>query len=426
MPATIRLLLVFILVLLAIRKKLSLGNAFLMGAVLMGIVFGLGPRPMILSMISSVLYPKTLSLSIIVSLILILSSSMETSGHMRRLLLSFQGLLRNQKLNLVIFPALIGLLPMPGGAIFSAPMVKEIGAGTRLHADHMSYVNYWFRHIWEYWWPLYPGVLLATTMAGINLWTFVLFLFPLTGVAITIGYQPIRNLLDPGNSEQRHARPSPMPFIRELLPILIVIVLGLGLGLVLSPMFPDLTISKEIGLIGALCLSILWVWKENGMDSGQIRNVILNPHLLGMVYMVFAILIFKGILEDSQAVEAITRELMLIHIPVVLITIILPFLVGGVVGITIAFVGSTFPILIALITSFGESQYILQYLMLALVSGFVGVLLSPLHLCLLLSNKYFSAHLSSVYRHLLLPAVTVLLAGLFYFWAARFILERIQ
>jgi hypothetical protein len=107
------------------------------------------------------------------------------------------------------------------------------------------------------------------------------------------------------------------------------------------------------------------------------------------------------------------------HVPLWVITIVLPFLVGGVVGITIAFVGSTFPILLALIAAFDETRFLLPYLMLALVSGFVGVLLSPLHLCLLLSNKFFGASLSQVYAHLWLPSVVILCAGIGYFWIAR-------
>ena len=87
---------------------------------------------------------------------------MELAGQMQRLLENFRGLITNIRINLIIFPALIGLLPMPGGAIFSAPMVKDLGRKSGFSGDKLSFVNYWFRHIWEYCWPLYPGVLLAT------------------------------------------------------------------------------------------------------------------------------------------------------------------------------------------------------------------------------------------------------------------------
>jgi hypothetical protein len=53
--------------------------------------------------------------------------------------------------------------------------------------------------------------------------------------------------------------------------------------------------------------------------------------------------------------------------------------------------------------------------MLALTGGFVGVLLSPLHLCLVLSNAYFQAGPMTVYRLLWQPCLVLLLAALAYF-----------
>jgi hypothetical protein len=115
---------VFILVLICIRKKLSLGNAFILGAIFLSVLFGFKPLAMLKSMVASIIDPKTLSIAGIVSLILVLSNSMEAAGQMQRLLDSFRGLVSSPRLNLAILPALIGLLPMPGGAAFSANRSK--------------------------------------------------------------------------------------------------------------------------------------------------------------------------------------------------------------------------------------------------------------------------------------------------------------
>ena len=186
-PAVVRVIIVFALVLFAIRRRLSLGNAFLVGAIALGLLFGLKAPSIVRSLGASVVDPKTLSLAVIVSLILVLSNSMEQSGQMKRLLGSFQGLLRSRAVNLAVFPALIGLLPMPGGAVFSAPMVKELGNDLDLDQDRLGFINYWYRHIWEYWWPLYPGVLLTAALAEINLWSYVVLMIPLTPLALTFG-----------------------------------------------------------------------------------------------------------------------------------------------------------------------------------------------------------------------------------------------
>ncbi|MBW2648760.1 MAG: DUF401 family protein, partial [Deltaproteobacteria bacterium] len=412
----VRILIVFILVLIAIRKNVSLGNAFLLGAIFTGVLFGLTPGAMLSSAAGSIVMPKTLSLAVVVTLILVLSSSMEQGGHMERLLNNFRGLVTNPRLNLAIFPALIGLLPMPGGAIFSAPMVKELGNKSRLRPDQLSFINYWYRHIWEYWWPLYPGILLSVTLADMDLWTIMMVMCPFTIVAVSLGSLSVRGA-DLKHAIKRGNERRPVgPFLKELTPILMVILIGLGAGIVLSRIFPGLYIAKEAGLIIALVLTIACVWHQNGMDGDKIRRVVIDPHLLKMFYMVIAILVFKGMLEDSHAVAAISRELMDFSVPLVLITVALPFIVGGITGITIAFVGSTVPIIVPLVHSMGESSFMLAYVMLAIVSGLVGLLLSPLHLCLLLSNQYFGAAFVRVYKHLILPCISLFATGFVYFF----------
>ena len=419
-PAVIKILLIFIIVLLAIRQKLSLGNAFVIGAICLGLIFGMSLPKIALSVLMSVTHLKTLALAVIVSLILVLSHSLEAGGQMARLLDRFQGLVRHAGLNLVTFPALIGLLPMPGGAIFSAPMVKNLGQRRQLSGAKLSYVNYWFRHIWEYWWPLYPGVLLTTAMAGIDLWLFVVVLFPLTIAAVFFGYWPIRFLTErpqEGDATTGAKDSNPGSFFYELQPILLVIVLGLGLGAALSPLLEPrgLTVSKEIGLIVALLLAIGWVWRRNQLTGEQRRKILVRRELLLMIYMVLSIMVFEQVLRDSQAAEAVSAELIRWNIPLFSIAIILPMLVGLVCGITIAFVGTTFPILISLIVSTGQGDFMLAYMMLGIVSGFVGVLFSPVHLCLMLSNQYFETSLAKVYRYLLIPCCGLLITACLYY-----------
>jgi hypothetical protein len=144
-------------------------------------------------------------------------------------------------------------------------------------------------------------------------------------------------------------------------------------------------------------------------------RIIAQPAMLKMLYMVTSILLFKGILEDSGAVGQISQDMLRRHIALMPISMVLPFVVGVVSGITIAFVGATFPILISLIQGMGQSHLMMPYMMLALASGFMGVLLSPLHLCLLLSNEYFGTSLVPVYRHMRIPLAVLLVTATGYF-----------
>jgi integral membrane protein (TIGR00529 family) len=406
---------VFILVLICIRKKLSLGNAFILGAIFLSVLFGLKPLAVLKSMVASILDPKTLSIAGIVSLILILSNSMEMAGQMQRLLDSFRGLVSSPRLNLAILPALIGLLPMPGGAAFSAPMVKKLGTQSKLSGAQLSFVNYWFRHIWEHWWPLYPGILLTTVITDLSLPFIMLLMCPFTIIAVWLGYRALKDSELSGDVRASSQHAPLRPFLKELVPIIIAIVPGLAMGIIFSSVFPAFPISKEIGLILALCIAIGWVWYENGTSKNRIWSTLLNPRLLKMMYMIAAILIFKGILANSNAADAVGQELVQMRAPLVLIAVALPFLVGMVGGITIAFVGSALPILIPLIHSFGEAAFLPAYIMLILACGFTGVMLSPLHLCFLLSNEHFGVSMGSVYKHLWWPCAALIAASIIYF-----------
>ncbi|MEJ2100602.1 MAG: DUF401 family protein [Desulfobacterales bacterium] len=414
-PAIFRMIMIFLLLIICIRKNLSLGNAFLLGTLFLSLLFGMQFRITLKSMLASLTDLKTLSITVIVSLILVLSKSMELAGQMQRMLKNFQGLISSPRLNLVIFPALIGLLPMPGGAVFSAPMVKELGVGSKLSDAQLSFVNYWFRHIWEYWWPLYPGILLTTVITEISLLTIIVIMCPFTVIALWLGYRALKS---PDNFRKikTNNQKAPLgPFIKELVPILVVIFPGLGMGILISKLFSGFLISKEIGLIMALCLAIAWVWYQNGTSKKQIGLMLTHPQLFKVMYMIAGILIFKGILSDSHAAAAVSQELMQVHIPLALIAVSLPLLVGMSSGITIAFLGSTLPILVPLIQSLGEAQFLPAYVMLIIASGFAGVMLSPLHLCFLLSNEYFAVPIGSVYRYIWLPCVCLIGAGTAYF-----------
>jgi len=251
------------------------------------------------------------------------------------------------------------------------------------------------------------------------LWQLVAVSGPITIVALAVGYWPLRGL--PRTPATAPPRKAALPFLKELMPIVFVIVFGVIMGLFFSRLLPPalLPVSKEAGLILALLIALFWTWRANRMGGAALWDILKNPALIKMIYMVAAILVFNGILEDSRAVTRVSQEMLDWNMPLLPIVMLLPFLVGVVAGITIAFVGTTFPILISLIDTLGQNTLLLPYLMLALVSGFAGVLVSPLHLCLLLSNEYFRTTLIPVYRIMRVPLLSLVLSAFLYFQALQ-------
>ncbi len=148
-------------------------------------------------------------------------------------------------------------------------MVKELGTRSKLSEAQLSFVNYWFRHIWEYWWPLYPGILLTTVITEISLLTIIVIMCPFTAVAVWLGY---RALKVPTACEQRIAKIRicrSWPFIKELLPILVVIFAGLGMGVAFFKTISGVSDLKRNGLILALCMAIAWVWHQNAIQKAD-------------------------------------------------------------------------------------------------------------------------------------------------------------
>jgi len=413
----IKLAAVFVLIVALIRLRFSIGTALVAGTVAVGLWFELSPLQLAGRMARALFSERTVALCAVVGLILVLSHLMEKTGHMGRLLEAFCEVSRNVRLNLALFPALIGLLPMPGGAIFSAPMVQAVSQMQAIDSEKKTLINYWFRHIWEFSWPLYPGVILTCALSGIDLATFVLAQLPLTLATACIGYVGLLR----GVPKQQPA-PEAAPhrdygrFLLELLPLLIVIAGTLLIGGLAHFAQPLANLRKEYSLIFALVCAIGWAAAHNHISAKALLRLSLNKSLLSMLYMIAGVMMFQGILTDSRAVEAISRSLSAAHVPVTLVIVILPFLVGGIAGVTVAFVGATFPILFSLLSHAGLSRDILAYTILAFCSGYLGVLLSPLHICLILTCGFFKTNLTKIILKLVPFAIVLGAAGVFSFW----------
>lgn len=122
----------------------------------------------------------------------------------------------------------------------------------------------------------------------------------------------------------------------------------------------------------------------------------LDPKIL---FLLYAVMLYKTIIESSDAAYAIFSDMQAIGLPVLVILVVLPFLMGFATGLGMAFVGIALPLLVPFITpDLGFNNYAL---LLAFFSGMMGVFLSPLHLCLILSAEFFKASLAKVYKYIL-------------------------
>ena len=131
-------------------------------------------------------------------------------------------------------------------------------------------------------------------------------------------------------------------------------------------------------------------------------------------------MLFKGVMTDSGAVQAIRDELMIYGIPAILLIIIMPFFSGFILGIAVGFVGASFPLIIPLFPAHDTYTY-LSYAALAYTFGYMGMMLSPVHLCFLVTRDYFKAGIGGSYSYIIKTSVTVLVSATVLFFISNFL-----
>jgi integral membrane protein (TIGR00529 family) len=277
-------------------------------------------------------------------------------------------------------PLLIGMLPSVGGAYFSAPMVDEATKDLPMSPEEKAFANYWYRHPWEYILPLYPGIVLASAITEIPLRTYILINLPYALTMFLSGFF----FLSKAKGAFRAEGSSRMS-LRSFTPIVVLLVLVAVLGVPL-----------HWGLLGLVVVMLLY-WRYDLKGTSQ---VVKHGLSVNVILLTIGVILFKEVLEVSGAVENLSRFFSESGIPILSVLFVLPFVTGVLTGVTIGFVGAAFPLLVSLV---GHSLPALTF---AFASGFVGVLLSPVHVCLVLTKEYFHADMGGIYRR------TVPLTGL--------------
>ena len=137
------------------------------------------------------------------------------------------------------------------------------------------------------------------------------------------------------------------------------------------------------------------------------------------------VMIFESLLKSSGLIPLAGDELSRGNVPIGLIIAFLPFLAGLVTGIAIGFAGVAFPIVVGLISSGGDvSIQPMAALALAFSMGYAGMMLSPLHLCFLLTVDYFSASFIKVYKYLLPCVLCIMVFGIFLYQILQILLSH--
>ena len=403
---SIALLLSIAAILILLRIRVHPGFSIFIGSIIVSLlVLPLQTMPSLMfealwNQQAPLLEQQTIRLLVVIASALTLSSLMEEKGLLTRLANTMEGI--GSRLAIHLVPAIIGLVPMPAGALVSATSVRGLVKRLRLAPEQSTFINYWFRHVWEFSLPVYPGIIITSVLLSVPLFSVVKILCPVTVLIIACGAVFSYGILKKAPKIKR--KPSQniaYNFLRAAWPILLLVP-SILLGLDAMIAFP------LILLLLAGQQRVKWPELKNALKYG------LNPKIL---FLLYSIMLYKATIESSGTADVLIADMQAMGLPALFMLVALPLLMGLATGFGMAFVGVALPLLVPYIASdAGINGYAL---LLAYVSGMMGVLLSPLHLCLILSAEYFEASLAKVYRYILPPLLAIeAVAVLIYYIAA--------
>lgn len=397
---TLKIIFILTILIIMIRKRLHLGHAFLITACLFGLLHQIKMWEMVKIAYSSLLSPASLIILGSLFLINILEKIISETGTQTRLVTSIRNFTGDPRTAMVILPGLIGLLPSPGGAVFSAPMVKEASRELQISPERSAAINFYFRHIWEFFLPLYPANLIAAQIIGVPLNQFIIMMLPFMPATILIGLILFRHVHvtkgEEGDNKKAESSAKAWLHLSEgLLPIVAIILM---------------VIIFKLNILLALTITISVMFLYYRIPLNKAGLMVKNSLAPGLFYMTFASLYLSDVLQQSGSIEQLLSSLLQGGLNPLLITLIFPFFIGLLTGITLPGITIAIPIILTLA---GPNQA-LTLSCLAFMSTFIGVMLSPTHLCLILSVEYFAANFAKTFRHLFIPETTLMLFSILY------------
>lgn len=337
----------------------------------------------------SVISYSTIRLIIAFVFIMVLENILRNTGMIKRMTESLKELVGSNRAVAGALPIVIGLLPSPGGARFSCPMVEEVAKETSSKVN-MTYVNYWFRHAWMDGFMLYPGIILASELLGTNVLVFFSRLFPFMLLTVIVGYfMGLRKIKKEKINATKSRKANIMSFISAISPVFAVILLYISLM-----SFSDNAL--EISLF-VICTAMFIIKKYS---LKQALGVFKTSFPGKLILIIFGVMIFRDVLFATGLLDGLPVFMEEAGIPVYAAFLLLPFISGALTGICVSFVSISFPILLTL----GLSEN-LWYGVLVFVAGYIGMMISPVHLCMVVSSNYFKQSVTSVMRRVMLSEI---------------------
>ena len=339
---------------------------------------------------------RTYDLILALYFVMCLEIELRTGGVLDGMVRALHHLLRSPKLTLAIMPAFLGLLPSLGGARFSAPIVEGAAKNLGLTAEHKANINFWFRHIFEFSSPIIPGMLMACSIANIPFSQLLRHLAWVTPLFFAIGWFVLmRPLKLPAESKDGGGfAEHKQDYIHLLLALAPVAV---NFILIVSFNF------SAAAAMALVAVTLIFVLRFSNHVI-NIKQVFTGACDLKMLMNILCIFYFIQILTDTKVLYAIVSEFQKSPLPQPVIVAAVSFIIGVLTGMSQGHVAIVMPIIAAMAP--GD----LTLAGIAMVFGVAGQMLTPTHMCLIVTLDYFKADYFKCLRTLCIMSALLLAA----------------
>lgn len=397
---------------LAIMVALSLAGLRTWACVLVALLtFGLlalGPLSLCDVLIAGLSNIWTWDLTISVGLIAILGALMRELSQIEDITEGLRGLgLRGRPL-MATGSILFGLLPVPGGAVLSASLVEEESKCEESLRGPAT-ANLLFRHLNFFAYPFSPALMFLAGPALLNMSVFmvVLALLPISALHIIVSYSAsFARTSRISQCKESEAKAGPerrkeavVRLVRGLAPILVAPIAKAILSAVGAP---DLGFSLFVCI--SIALSLALAWRREGLSSSAMR-ALRGSRAYNIAAPVLLAMLFRDAFKASGTPTELGAVFSSLPLPEITSYTLLCWVLGLATG------SALLPMTI-LPTGLSTAEVLMAY-----SGAVVGYIISPLHLCFIVTAEYFELRQVEMYPRLAAYAASMLVASPLLIWA---------
>ena len=361
-----------------LRFKVPIGAAILAGGAVMWALW----NPSIPSLGSAVTemlsQSRTYDLLLALYFVMCLEIELRKSGTLRGMVDSLNEIFSSTKVTLATMPAFLGLLPSMGGARFSAPIVDEASRGMEISRESKASINFWFRHVCEFMSPIIPGMILGCAVANISVSDLVVHLAWMAVVAFLAGWfvliRPLR--FTDRRMKREHTPESRRRHIRE-----ISLAIGPVLVNVILMLVFDVSAGLAMGIVTVLMIPVLHLMKR----PVPVRDIFVGALDWKLLVNVTCILYFISVLTEAGILDEMIRAFQSTDLPTPVIIAAVSTVVGILTGMSQGHAAIVMPIVA------GIAPGDLNLAGIVMVFGVAGQMITPTHVCLMVTVDYFKS-----------------------------------